>query len=219
VSDLLGPLSAVRSVADIDPKQIVQLEAIGFGLDTVDSVYQRLAGELAGGAQDVELVFADAWAMVDWMHRLTGLVRGCRGIPRDAEPVQDFLNTSTLVENLRHSFQHPAEALRMTSVSRRSAWGHLGWQHAAAGGHEVHQITPTGRWESGEFRLPTDSDQSPRWPIDRVSLFSADGEVEIGLTGQHEAVVRFANKLEAAVQIAERPHPGEIMRLQTWLPG
>jgi hypothetical protein len=217
-SDLLGPLSAVRSVSGIDSRQAVQLEAIGFGLDAVDALYWRLVRSLNLQAQDLPLVFADAWAIVDWMHRLDGLVAGCRGLPQDAEAVVVFRSTSTLVENLRHIFQHPNETLRETSTTRRSLWGHLSWQISDNGVRFVAAITPFGRWEGGEFRRPADSHLPPRAPIDRVSLFSPDGNVEIGLTGQHDAAVRFAGQLDAAVEIADR-EPGEIMRLRHWLPG
>jgi hypothetical protein len=218
-TELLGPLSAVRSVSGIDPQQAVQLEAIGFGLDAVDALYRRLVGSLAAQAQDLPLVFADAWAMVDWMHRLDGLVAGCRGLPHASEAVLEFRATSSLGENLRHIFQHPARTLQETSSTRRSLWGHLGWQIATNNESRfVALVTPFGRWDGGDFRQPSDVHLPARAPIDRVSLFSPDGEVEIGLTGQHEAAVRFARRLDAAVQVAERGAPGEILRLRVWLP-
>jgi hypothetical protein len=217
-TELLGPLSAVRSVSGIDPHQAVQLEAIGFGLDAIDALYRRLVGNLAV-PQDLPLIFADAWAMVDWMHRLDGLVAGCRGLPQAAEAVVEFRSTSSLAENLRHIFQHPQRALRETSDTRRSLWGHLGWQLAVnSETRAVGLITPFGRWDGGEFRRPSDAHLPARAQIDRVSLFSPDGEVEIGLTGQHEAAVRFARRLDAAVQVAERGAPSEILRLRIWPP-
>lgn len=215
--ELLGPLSYARSIDGIDGTQAVSLEAIGFAIDAVDVVYRRLTTYLRDRLPPPTIVFADAWAMIDWMHRLDGLVEGCRGLtPRD-EAVQAFLNSSSLVETLRHIYQHPESELRLTAETRRSIWGHLAWQRTFDGGHEVLQITPFGRWE-GEFRLPAGAEERPRAAVDRVSLFSPDGEAEIGLTGQWEAAVQFGLRLEGALQASQRPTEGEIMKVRAWLP-
>ena len=98
VEELLGPLSAVRLIRGIDPSQADSLEAIGFGLDTVDLVYRRLAATLRGlDPAPSPLVFADAWAIVDWTDRIDTLVEHCPGLSHRDEAVRDFLNTSSLV--------------------------------------------------------------------------------------------------------------------------
>lgn len=61
----------------------------------------------------------------------------------------------------------------------------------------------------GETHRPCD----PLAPIDHVDLFSADGKAHIGLTGQHEAVVLFARKLEQVVRDAEDPGPDRILHI------
>lgn len=78
--ELLGPLSYARSIQGIDKTQAVSLEAIGFAIDAVDVVYRRLTTYLRDRLPLPTIVFADAWAMIDWMHRLDGLVEGCRGL-------------------------------------------------------------------------------------------------------------------------------------------
>lgn len=79
------------------------------------------------------------------------------------------------------------------------------------------KITPFGRWE-GEFRLPAGAEEPPRARVDRVSLFSPNGEAETGLTGQWETAVRFGLRLEEALQTSERLADGEIMKLRAWVP-
>jgi hypothetical protein len=218
--DLLGPLSAVRSISGIDAKQAAQLEAIGYALDTVDAVYQRLVESIKEGLPESDvLAFADAWSIVDWMQRLDRLVSRCPGLPQRQPEVKAFRESSSLVKNLRHIYQHPEDEIAGVTVSRRSLWGHLSWQRRVAGGHEIMTITPFGRWD-GEYDPTSEYEQPPRTEVDRISLFSPDGEVEIGLTGQHEAVVRFASQLDAAVQVARRDaRPGIRLDLKTWLPG
>lgn len=146
----MGPLSYARSIDGIDGTQAVSLEAIGFAIDAGDVVYLRLTTYLRDRLPPPTIVFADAWAMIDWMHRLDRLVKGCRGpTPRD-EAVQVFLHSSSLVETLRHIYQHPESELRLTADTRRSIWGHLAWQRKSDGGHEVvqnHAIRPlTFEW-------------------------------------------------------------------------
>jgi len=71
IEELLGPLSAARLMRGINPRQAAFLEAIGFGLDTVDLVYRRLAATLRGlDPAPSPLIFADAWAIMDWRDRI-----------------------------------------------------------------------------------------------------------------------------------------------------
>ena len=55
---------------------------------------------------------------------------------------------------------------------------------------------------------------TPRAPVDHVSLFSADGEAEIGLTGQHEALCRFIRRLEDAAASSGTPDSKGILRIR-----
>jgi hypothetical protein len=54
----------------------------------------------------------------------------------------------------------------------------------------------------------------PRTKIDNVSLYSADGEAEISLTGQHESMVRFIGALEVAVAGSGLPGTDGILRIR-----
>jgi hypothetical protein len=58
----------------------------------------------------------------------------------------------------------------------------------------------------------------PRTRIDHVNLYTADGEAHIGLTGQHEALVRFIPKLEQAVRDAGSPGNDRILRVGRRVP-
>ena len=217
--ELLGPLSSVRQVTGLDPRQAAFLEAIGFGLDTVDLVYRRLAATLRTDGWSIPLIFADAWAIIDWMDRLDGLVVGCPGMQKRDGPVRDFRNTSSLVAVMRDIFQHPRGEISGLIEDRGSLWGRLTWQRPTTSGHEVFEQHPFSRYEHpGDTRLGAGAAEQPRAPVDRVTLFSPDGEVEIGITGQWEAAVRFAFRLAGAIQIAERPAEGERIAIDQWLP-
>jgi hypothetical protein len=218
VDELLGPLSTVRMMTGIDKKQAAFLEAIAFGVDTVDQAYRRLVATLARFDDPPRpIVFADTWAIVDWMDRLDRLVEACPGLsPRD-EAVQDFLNTSSLVDRLRNVYQHPDRELRALVSTRASLWGRLTFQRPVEGGHELVDITPFSRWTE-DHPMPADMREQPRAIIDRISLFSPDEKIEIGITGQWEAAVRFGVRLDGAMQASEKPDEGERMIINTWLP-
>jgi len=169
---LAEPSSPLRRQPQIDDRQAASLDAIAFAANVVDVVYGRLSSTLLDHPTPVEAVFADAWSIIDWIYRLDGLVRNCRGLSSKSEPVLNFLNGSSLVESHRHTIQH------------------------------------------AEGRYPDARD--PRYPVDWISLYPADGEAEISLTGQHEALVRFIRRLETAVAASGPGIEGQILRIVSW---
>jgi len=217
---LVRPTSPLRVQPAIDDREAASLDAIAFAANVVDVVYGRLTNALAARPVQVEAVFADAWSMIDWIHRLDGLVRSCRGLSKKAEAVIDFLNGSSLVESHRHAIQHPEGTLPATAQSGRSPWGHLCWTIAGPEGVGVGYTmviaTPSIRKldQAHPYRYPDARD--PRSPVDWVSLYPADGEAEISLTGQHEALVRFVVRLEAAVAASDPPPAGGILKILSW---
>jgi len=219
---LVPPDSPLRIRGDIDARQAAQLDAIAFSANVVDLLYGRLAAFLLSvgitRAITAEEVLADAWAIVDWVHRLDGLVRNLRGVPRKSVVVRDFLNATSLVETQRHRIQHLEGTIPAIEATGRSAFGHLCWTldgGATDDGGRVQIIVcalPSMRGNGeASWRLP--QLLPPRGPIDYISLFSADGEAEIGLTGQSEALVRFIGCLEAGVASAGDPRANGILAI------
>jgi hypothetical protein len=217
---LVPPDSLLRIRADIDARQAAQLDALAFSANVVDFLYRRLAAFLlsAGVTRPIvaEEVLADAWAIVDWVHRLDGLVRHLRGVPKGSVVVQEYLNATSLVETQRHRIQHLEGTIPAIEASGRSAFGHLCWTLDGGptddGGREQIIVcalsSMRGKGEEA-WRLP--ELLPPRGPIDHISLFSADGEAELGLTGQVEALTRFIGFLEAAVASAVDPGANGIL--------
>lgn len=213
--------SPLYALVDIDDRQTAQLLSIAFSANALDAIYWRLAYRLEQAElEPVELVMADAWAMIDWTHRLDKLVRDCRGIAKGWPPRIDYRNSSSLVETQRHLFQHLEGTIPSLDMTGRAPWGHLAWHVPVPGDPtavETRLLVP------GHRGLGEDRDQSfrvpelriPRAPIDYLALYSADGEAEIGLTGQIEALHRFIPALEAAVTSAPPPDPvTRILRIR-----
>jgi hypothetical protein len=128
---LVPPDSPLRIRADIDARQATQLDSIAFSANVVDFLYGRLAKFLlsVGMTRPItaEEVLADAWAIVDWVHRLDGLVRHLRGVRTGSVVVEDFLNATSLVETQRHRIQHLEGTIPAIEATGRSAFGHLCW--------------------------------------------------------------------------------------------
>jgi hypothetical protein len=72
---LVRPTSPLRVQPRIDPRQAESNDAIAFEANVVDVVYSRLGAALRQQPMSVEAIFADAWAIIDWVHRLDRLVR------------------------------------------------------------------------------------------------------------------------------------------------
>jgi hypothetical protein len=128
---LVPPDSPLRIRVDIDARQATQLDSIAFSANVVDFLYGRLAKFLlsVGMTRPItaEGVLADAWAIVDWVHRLDGLVRHLRGVRKGSVVVEDFLNATSLVETQRHRIQHLEGTIPAIEATGRSAFGHLCW--------------------------------------------------------------------------------------------
>lgn len=218
---LIRPESLLRVRADLDRRQATQLDAIAVAAIVVDLLYRRLVASIErfGASDGIELLLPDAWGMIDWVHRLDGLVERCRGLSPRSQFVIDYRNASRLVENHRHSVQHLEGTLPALERSGRAPWGHMTWTVDRGTVREGHRqfeqrlaASSLIRAVDQEFRMGQVI--RPRTRIDNVSLYSADGEAEIGLTGQHEALVRFVRALEAALAASGPPGDDGILRIR-----
>jgi hypothetical protein len=197
--------SPIRIRTDIDRQQASQLDAIAFAANPINHQYRRLTRRLAmadkrRAAPNADEYLPDAWAIVDWVYRLDKLIVGLRGKPKRSDAVREYRNTSSLVKMHRHAIQHLEGTIPRLEPGR-APWGHLCWSRRLPPTSEGKRRW-VGRILSGPVFGGTDLEwtmpppRPPRRAIDYVSLFAADGSTEIGLTGQHEALVRFVLRLE-----------------------
>jgi hypothetical protein len=213
--------SPLRLRVDLDQRQAAQLEAIAVVANVIDLLYRRLVDTIRDFKPErgIEVLIPDAWGIIDWVHRLDGLVDRCRGLSPRLSFVVDYRNASRLVENHRHAVQHLEGTLPSLEESGRAPWGHLSWTvlqgiDGQGGEHfaKVVAIPSQLRPEAQSYRMG--EVLFPRNPIDNISLYSADGEAEISLTGQHESMVRFLGKLEGALARMVPESDGGILRIK-----
>jgi hypothetical protein len=210
--------SPIRVRYDIDRIQASQLDAIAFSANAIDHQYRRLAWRLgrAGETALAEEYLPDAWTIVDWVYRMHELVDRLRGVERRSPGSEEYRSTSSLVEMHRHAIQHLKGTIPELEPGR-APWGHLCWSRRLPRTPEGERQWQ-GRILSGpvfgpevelEFHMPPP--RPPRRAVDHVSLYASDGKTEIGLTGQHEALVRFIPKLEAAAASGRRRPDGILV--------
>lgn len=216
--------SRLLSRADLPARQATQLEAIAFSANVIELIYARLEAFLWERDPNepgfAEQSLSDAWSIIDWVHRLDGIVRNCPGLSTKAAGVADLLNGTSLVENHRNAIQHPASTLNAVSPSGRSPWGYLSWSRRAdpAQPRPFSRVTAVGRLGRGLTPIVDGIPGPPRWVIDHVSLYSADSQAEIGITGQLEALARFSHGLEAAVASSTLVKASGILQIASWSP-
>lgn len=220
---LFEPSSSLFGRAELAPRQSVKFDAIGFAANVVELTYLRLERTLWAADPNLpafhETTLADAWAIVDWIHRLDGIVRNCPGLRADSPGVVDFLNGSSLVETPRHRIQHLASTFEQVTPAGRQPWGYLTWTRRERAGGAFGRVTTLGRLGThGESTFVLRINPPPRHNIDYVSLFASDDKSEIGITGQYEGLVRFGRGLEASVAGATATNARGILLIPPWNP-
>jgi hypothetical protein len=216
--------SRLISRGDLPARQATQLEAIAFSANVIELVYGRLKTLLWEGDPNApefaEQSLSDAWSIIDWVHRLDGIVRHCPGLSIASAGVVDLLNSTSLVENHRNAIQHPASTLNAASPSGRSPWGYLCWSRRADPDRRspFSRVTAVGRLGRDSTTYAVTMTGPPRWPIDHVSLYSSDSQAEIGITGQLEALARFGHGLEAAVASSTAVNARGLLQIAEWSP-
>jgi hypothetical protein len=221
---LFPPGSRLISRGDLPARQATQLEAIAFSANVIELVYGRLEAFLWEGDPNApdfaEQSLSDAWSIIDWVHRLDGIVRHCPGLSVTSAAVVDLLNSTSLVENHRNAIQHPAATLHAVTPSGRSPWGYLCWSRRGEADQPspFSRVTAVGRLGRDATTYVIRMTGLPRWPIDHVSLYSSDSQAEIGITGQVEALARFGRGLEAAVGSSTETNARGVLQIGDWSP-
>jgi hypothetical protein len=214
--------SRLISRSDLPARQATRLDAIAFSANVIELTYRRLEAFLWEADPNVagfeEQSLSDAWSIIDWVHRLDGIVRNCPGLSKAGAGVVDLRNATSLVENHRNAIQHPASTLNAVMPSGRSPWGYLCWSRRADPAQPVpfSQVTRVGHLGRGVTPIVVNMTGPPRWPIDYVSLYSADSQAEIGITGQFEALARFGRGLEAAVASSNAVNAKGVLQIAEW---
>ncbi|MGO9095455.1 MAG: hypothetical protein ACLQGV_09550 [Bryobacteraceae bacterium] len=139
---ILGKESPLRNLpAVLQRRQLLFLEATRFTIDTIDLAYLRLAetlprlaaniedGDLQGHPSSVSAML-DAWAIMDSLHRLRGIIEALPGLQaKKRNPkVRSFLENTANVPPLRNTIQHlNTEISGVVEDKNWAVFGSLSW--------------------------------------------------------------------------------------------
>ena len=127
-------------------RQVLILDGIHYAAEIADVAYERLAEKLqtiaASSAEpstrDIAMAMADAWTIVDSVHRFRDLIENMPGL-RNEQWRRLLGNRVTDVIELRDCVQHQLGELSSLMTTRGQIWGYLSWAEVVNGRY-------TGKW-------------------------------------------------------------------------
>lgn len=199
----------------LPPNQVKILDAIRLSAQWIDGCYLRLEALLESFGThrgptphgSAALALADAWSVVDAVHRLRLLVSEFPGYKRRAPSKVLFLQRTEAVEPLRNTVQHLTGELARIVADDLPILGALTWLRVVDRARtlfDLHTLVP------GQFR-PTRSGANVHLPpslgadIDHVTLWATGGHVD--LTVVHRAVNALIATLESPVAELRKQGP------------
>jgi hypothetical protein len=210
---ILGKESPLRNLpAILQRRQLLFFEATRFTIDTIDLAYLRLAETLPRLTRNIQdgdsqglpssvSAMLDAWAIVDSLHRLRGLIEGLPGLKAKMRrpEVRSFLENTANVSGLRNTIQHLNTGISgVVDDKNWSVFGSLSWlivepetnrilscvylPGTPTGSHPV--INPAGRrvW---------------RFPVDSITIEQSG--ISVGVSDAVRSVARLAAFLEESL--------------------
>lgn len=121
----------------LDRRTVLYLDGIRYSMHMFDIASERFAAtvqrltdkqhEAGALARSIAEAFADAWLLVDVVHRLRELVQQLPGLKQKQPAVQLFLRRTAPIENLRHFVQHLRTGIHTHVQTGQPLWGTLSW--------------------------------------------------------------------------------------------
>ena len=175
------------------------IEAIGLSYARLVSGAVAAEDAMRGGVSPLPLtLFVDAWALVDWVHRLHDLVEHAPGLKKS--PGKElFLRETASSNRLRNAFQHPTGEYAKGTPDG-TPWGSLAWVYVVDATHVRSWVAVIGGLNTAGTHPVVNPIGHLRGPADRFEL-SAFGESG-SLSRWFDAVVAFADELEQRVATA-----------------
>lgn len=177
-----------RLPKNLDRRQTLFLDGIRFSVEIAETAYGGLCKTLLKLANSViqkkrvridaltVSAISDAWAIIDSVHRLCGLLRQMRGVKQNTPELNLLYRQAEKVEALRNTVQHLNNEIDDLIRKNLPVWGTLSWVaipnpandlwytcSLAPGtvfGRPISIINPVGR--------------EPKPPIDMIELHAAE---------------------------------------------
>jgi len=191
---------------NLSRKQILILDGIRYAAEIADLAYQRLAANLqtiTGSASkpsstEIAMAIADAWTVVDSVHRFHDLVLNMPGLKNApwrrllSERTKDFLE-------LRNSVQHQLGELNNLVSEASQIWGYLSWAEVIGERHTGKwlMISPGSHYAGDKLFFMGPNKLPFHVPLGRIRLNAFGKQVYLGraVDALHDAIAELSNEL------------------------
>jgi hypothetical protein len=212
VMALIPETSPLRRVpSSLDRRVVLFLDGIRYSLQIFDLASLRLAHVLHDittsadpntVGEKIVAATADAWTMIDSIHRLRELLQNLPGLKQKEAELQVFLRKTRVVEDFRNFVQHFRSEIESFTSYGLPIWGTLSWAFYRDY-PENHSIVPGTFFDGcGSIGLVFDAHQAKF--VERVVLQA--GPRKLDLATLTEDVQRF---VEWYVKWFETKHTDE----------
>ncbi len=128
-----------RLPKNLDRRQTLFLDGIRFSVEIAETAYIRLCRTLLTLANSIiqkkkvridaltVRAISDAWAIIDSVHRLCGLLRQMRGVKQNTPNINLLYRQAEKVEVLRNTVQHLNNEIDNLINKQLPVWGTLSW--------------------------------------------------------------------------------------------
>lgn len=212
---------------ELDPHQAFFLAGIRWTIEMLNLHYRRLLVELsrlsAGASKSIESdgiqALADAWSLVDSLHRFRELVQQVPNLKHSPEQ-ELFVRKTSSINELRDSIQHLREGILNMASNSQPVWGVLSWmalQDLQGKAIWACALQAGGKLD-GRQLSPIPVAGTMTAPIDRVTLTHAGHTAELSDAGRRARALfkglerGLAQALES--QNPSGPHQGSMQFLQ-----
>jgi hypothetical protein len=152
---LFADSSPLRRIsADVDTRTILFLDGIRYSIDFTSVAFHRIIRTIkriatleAGSAamqEAITEVMADAWLMIDAVHRLRELVQQLPGLKQKEPAVQAFYRATEEVKEFRNYVQHLSSGIEAFVEEKMPLWGVLSWTGVNDDGQPENDVIVPG---------------------------------------------------------------------------
>jgi hypothetical protein len=203
IESIIGRESALRKIpSNVEARGRLHLDAIRCCIEAIGLGYARLVHQaviadqtMAPGAAPPLGIFADSWALVDWVHRMHDLVNHAPGL-KTSPGKSLFLRETTSADRLRNAFQHPTGEYAKAAPDG-TPWGTISWVVVVDAHHaRSYTLLIGGATEGARYPISAPAG-NVRGPADLFEVF-AFGE-HASISKWFDAVTAFAHELEERV--------------------
>lgn len=203
-----------RRPEGMEARQALFFDGIRFAIETADFAHQRLRKtllSLAGNtASDLPMhaetpaAIADAWSIVDAVHRLRALIRQVPGLVRRQHwpSLRGFEDQTGPIEDLRNTAQHLSTEIQAIADAQWPIWGVLNWfvVDESRDGGQICTLVP-GRIAPGVGPILNPGARSipeRELPLGLITLTTHRSEICLSDTMEH--IRRVASELENSMR-------------------